>query len=71
MNINKLEKLRKKLPPNYIKTLMDRTGLSRSSITLTLYGKRENIEVIEAAIALAKKHEERLITINNQINDIL
>ena len=70
MNNIDLEKLKKALPTNYIDTLSERTGFSRSYVCQVINGKgRKNLNIIDAAILLAKEEkairEERQMQINS------
>jgi hypothetical protein len=69
MNTIDLEKLKNALPTNYIDTLSERTEFSRSYVCQVINGERNNLEIIDAAIELAKEEkvirEERQKQIDN------
>ena len=69
MNNLDLEKLKSALPKNYIDTICERTRFSRAYVCQVINGERNNFEIIDAAILLAKEEkvirEERQQQINN------
>jgi hypothetical protein len=52
-----LEKLKSSLPKNYIDTLSERTGFSRSYVCSVINGDRNSLTIIDAAIELAKEEK--------------
>jgi hypothetical protein len=52
-----LEKLKNSLPKNYIDTLSERTGFSRSYVCSVINGDRNSLTIIDAAIELAKEEK--------------
>jgi len=69
MTTAELEKLKLALPSGYIDVLNERTGFSRSYVCQVINGERNNFEIIDAAIQLAKEEkvirEERILQINS------
>lgn len=70
------ENLRKNLPNDYIKRIYERMNkkYSWSMIQKTLYGERNNDEIIEAAIQLAEETKaekiQKKLDLENRINAI-
>jgi hypothetical protein len=64
-----LEKLKRSLPPKGIKTIAEKLNLSEDMVRKVLNNDKNNENVIDAAIELAKeykeKQEERIQTINS------
>jgi len=50
-----LRKLRKKLPTRFLKELMSRSGMSKSTVSKTMNGTRESKVVLDSAIAWAEE----------------
>ena len=65
-----LVKLRNKLPKDYKEILSKETGYSESYIYHVVNGKRNNEEIIKAAIELAKKSQSQLSSIEKAIIDL-
>lgn len=53
-----LKKLKSSLPKHYAETLAKDQAVSVDHVYKVLAGTSENIEVIEAAVELAKKHKD-------------
>lgn len=66
MTITDLTMLREKLGKKYIKELMIKTGLSRSTIHGVMRGEWENQMVLDAAHSILTERQER----DNQINQL-
>lgn len=54
-----LEKLKNSLPGNHLAELSKRTGFSQMYVWQVLNGSRNNNEIVDAAIALAKEEKRR------------
>lgn len=55
-----LKKLRDSLPSNYAELLEKKIGFSKSTIYSVMNGVRNNMEIIDAAIELARDTKEKL-----------
>ncbi len=59
MDKEELEILKNNLPNGHLETLNRLTGYTKGYIAQVLAGERTNNEIIDAAIALAKKEKKR------------
>jgi len=57
MTAQELEKLKSALPTGYIDTISVSTEFSRPYVCQVLNGERNNTQIIDAAIELAKKEK--------------
>ena len=60
INIEDLKKLRDLLPKDFAVQIETTTGFSPSTIYKVLNGKRNNNEIIDAAISLAKEQKTKV-----------
>jgi septin family protein len=60
MDINDLIKLKTALPKNHLVELHKITKYSKTYIWQVLAGERENDQIIDAAIELAKENKEKI-----------
>jgi hypothetical protein len=67
MTQQELDKLRKSLPPNWLPTLVARTGYSRIMVSYVLNNRRDNISIIEAAVQLAEEYAAKKEAITQKI----
>jgi len=65
-----LRKLKKKLPRKFLKELMDRSKMSKSTVSKTMNGTRKTKEVIDAAIAWAQEIETQDLSRKQKIHNL-
>jgi hypothetical protein len=70
MTKDELDKIKENLPGGYRETLASTTRLSVVTIDKVLSGERQNLNVIRAAIDLAKQHKEELSRLVLEINNL-
>ncbi len=70
MDKKSLRKLRKKLPSRFLKELAQRSGMSKSTVSKTMNGTRDSVQVIDAAIAWASEIETLNVTRKQIINNL-
>lgn len=70
MKKKELNKLKRSLPANWCKLLSDETGLAKSTISMVLAGHRNNMEVIKAAIILAKENKSNTEILVKEIAEL-
>ena len=70
MTKKELKKLKDKLPSGYRDTLATQTDLSLTSVDKILAGERKNINLVKAALNLAKTHQAELAQISSDIKKL-
>jgi len=70
MDQETLQKLRNKLPRKFLIELMDRSCMSKSTVSKTMNGTRQSDPVIDAAIAWALEIDNRNISRKDKINNL-
>lgn len=65
-----LLKLKQNLPKGFRQQLAEDHKVTLSYIDLVLNGKRDNLDIIESAIEIAKKHKQKKNSISQQINKL-
>lgn len=60
MTKDDLNTLRNKLPRGYMKRIKERTGFSEATIWKVLAGDFTNLQIIDAAIDLAREYQDTL-----------
>jgi transcriptional regulator with XRE-family HTH domain len=70
MDQETLQKLRNKLPRKFLIELMDRSNMSKSTVSKTMNGTRQCDPVIDAAIAWALEIDNRNISRKHKINNL-
>jgi len=66
-----LDKLRNALPADGSMIIKEKTGLSRKHIDNVLAGRRYNLNVIKAAIEVAKETKEKNESLRKEIIDLV
>lgn len=70
MDRKTLRKLKTKLPRKFLKELMLRSGMSKSTVSKTMNGTRETKAVIDAAIAWAEELENQNLSRKQKIDNL-
>lgn len=70
MTKKQLEKLKKKLPPKYRETLAEKFEITTGYVDQILRGEKERLDVIDAAIELAEKHQQYLAEQKQKIRSL-
>lgn len=70
MDKKSLRKLRKKLPNRFLTELAQRSGTSKSTVSKTMNGTRDSVQVIDAAIAWANEIETLNVTRKQNIDNL-
>ncbi len=70
MTTDTFKKLKEKLPRGYAKTIANKLDISESTVRKVLNGQRNNLNVIEAAIELAKKALQRQNDMKKEIESL-
>ena len=59
MNPDELNRAKIKIGRNYLRLIMEKTGLSRSTVSAVMKGKWENDKVMKAVTEILTEKEER------------
>jgi hypothetical protein len=71
MKTKELDKLKDKLPKNYVDTLWKRLNrYSTSTIRAVLRGDFNNTEILDASIRLAEEHQNELKSRSEKISSL-
>ena len=70
MTKKELIKLKKSLPKGYRDVLAEKFTCSVSTVDMVLVGTRKNIELIKAAIELAKVHKVEMENLSKEIKQL-
>ncbi len=70
MTKKELIKLKKSLPKGYRDALAEKFNCSVSTVDMVMVGTRKNIELIKAAIDIAKGHKIEMENLSKEIKEL-